>query len=259
MNFIPKMTDYSILVLSCDKYSSLWPTFFERLNKYWIHNPSRIYLVTNHLEPKFPNVTNLAVGNDVDWSTNLLNALSRIDTEYVYILLEDIYINKLVDLTYLEDVFRCIQELNPNYINTKALPVAKGRKFSSRIRGVVKGSHYRASLCNVFWKKEMLSKLIIPGETPWEFERRGSERSNAFDGFYGTTKNILEFDHVIIGGKVARNVVSITDIKNSKILDNFPILGRYQWLLFRVAIIRNRFFSALVPQSYQQAIRRYFE
>jgi len=259
VNFISKMIDYSILVLSCDKYSSLWPIFFERFNKYWTHNPSRIYLVTNHLEPKLPNVTNLAVGDDVDWSTNLLNALSRIDTEYVYILLEDIYINKPVDLAYLEDVFKCIQELSPNYVNTKALPAPQGRKFSSRIREVVKGSHYRASLCNVFWKKEALLKLIIPGETPWEFERRGSERSNTLDDFYSTTKNMLEFDHVIIGGKVARNVVSIVDIKNSKIFNDFPVLDQYQWFLFRATIIRNKLFSALVPQGWQQTIRRYFE
>ena len=253
------MIDYSIVVLSCDKYCSLWPSFFNRLSKYWTDTPAATYLVTNHLSPEIPNVTNLAIGEDVDWSSNLLNALSRVDTDYIYILLEDVYVNKVVDKAYLDDVFKCITELSPNYVNTKALPAPRGIRFSSRIREVVKGSHYRASLCNAFWKKDMLLKLLVPGETPWEFERLGSERSNEYCDFYGTTKNMLEFDHVIIGGKVARNVVSIADIANSKIFDDFPILSRYQWLLFRATIIRNKLFSAFIPQSWQQSIRRLFE
>jgi hypothetical protein len=253
------MINYSIVVLSCDKYSSLWPSFFARLSKYWTDTPAATYLVTNHLEPDLPNVTILAIGEDVDWSSNLLNALSRIDTDYIYILLEDVYVNKIVDKAYLDDVFKCITELSPNYVNTKALPVPRGLKFGTRIREVVKGSHYRASLCNAFWKKDMLLELIIPGETPWEFERRGSERSNTHGGFYGTTRNMLEFDHIIIGGKVARDVVAIEDVVNSEILKDFTILSRFRWISFRATILRNKLFSACIPQTWQQTIRRYLE
>ena len=253
------MIDYSIVVLSCDKYCSLWPGFFNRLSKYWTDTPAATYLVTNHLSPEIPNVTNLAIGEDVDWSSNLLNALSRIDTDYIYILLEDVYVNKVVDKAYLDDVFKCITELSPNYVNTKALPAPRGRRFGSRIREVVKGSHYRASLCNAFWKKDVLLELIVPGETPWEFERRGSERSNAYDGFYGTTNNMLEFDHIIIGGRVARDVVMIDDVVNSEIFEAFTMLSRYRWFLFRATILRNKVFSACIPQGWQQIIRSYLE
>lgn len=253
------MINYSIVVLSCDKYRSLWPSFFARLSKYWTDTPAATYLMTNHLEPDIPNVTVLAIGEDVDWSSNFLNALSRIDTDYIYVLLEDVYVNKVVDKAYLDDVFKCITELSPNYVNTKALPAPRGPRFGTRIREVVKGSHYRASLCNAFWKKDVLLELIVPGETPWEFERRGSERSNTHDGFYGTTRNMLEFDHIIIGGKIARDVATIQDVQNSEINRDFTIITRYRWFLHRFTAFRNKFFSLCIPQRWQQTIRRYFE
>ncbi len=253
------MIDYSILILSCDKYNSLWPSFVERLQKYWTHEANGTYLVTNHLEPHFHNITTLAIGDDIDWSSNLVKALSKIDTEYVYIMLEDVFLNTALDTECLDAVFECLETLKPNYLNTKALPLPRGRKFNLLVREVEKGSHYRASLCNAFWKKDILMQLINPGETPWQFEKRGSERSNDYDNFFGTTKNLLGYEHVIIGGKIARDVLSIADISNSKITRDFPTLSRYHWFAFKLSGYRNRTFSYIVPQSWQQKIRRYFE
>jgi hypothetical protein len=183
------MVNYSILVLSCDKYSSLWDSFFERLDRHWPNDSAQRYLLTNHLNPDFPGVKNIRIGDDVDWSSNLIKALSTIESEYVYILLEDVFINRDIDQAYFKSALACIDLAKPNYVNTKALPMPRGPNHSRLVREVVKGSHYRASLCNAFWKKEMLLTLLMPGESPWEFERRGSERSNSHADFYGTVKN----------------------------------------------------------------------
>jgi hypothetical protein len=253
------MVNYSILVLSCDKYSSLWDSFFERLDRHWPNDSAQRYLLTNHLNPDFPGVKNIRIGDDVDWSSNLIKALSTIESEYVYILLEDVFINRDIDQAYFKSALACIDLAKPNYVNTKALPMPRGPNHSRLVREVVKGSHYRASLCNAFWKKEMLLTLLMPGESPWEFERRGSERSNSHADFYGTVKNIMEFHHIIIGGKVARDVLNLKGISGSKILKKFPVLSRREWLSFRVSVMRNMLFSRFVPQSLQQWVRKRFE
>ena len=253
------MIDYAIVVLSCDKYSSLWPGFFGRLNKHWTDSPADIFLVTNHLEPKLPNVTNLAIGDDVDWSTNLLNALSRINAEYVYIILEDIFIKKDIDTSRFKTAVDFIHSVKPDYLNTRSHPKARGPKHGRLVRELVKGTHYRASVTNAFWRKDMLASLLVPGESPWEFERRGSERSNSSAGFYGMVGAMLEYHHVIIGGRVARDVLNIKDIVGTKILEDFYTLDRRAWFLFQASLIRNKFFSRVVPQRLQQRARRFFD
>jgi len=253
------MIDYAIVVLSCDKYSSLWPGFFGRLNKHWVDSPADIFLVTNHLEPKLPNVSNLAIGDDVDWSANLLNALSRINAEYVYIILEDVFINKDIDHSYFKTAMDFIDSVKPNYLNTRARPKARGPRHGRLVRELVKGTHCRASVTNAFWRKDMLLTLLAPGESPWEFERRGSERSNSYAGFYGMAGSMLEYHHIIIGGRVARDVLNIKDVIDTKILEDFPILGRWAWFLFQVSLLRNKFFSRIVPQRLQQRTRNLFD
>ena len=47
MNFHIKKSRIGIVVPSCDKYSDLWPYFFNNFYKYWYNCPLNIYLISN--------------------------------------------------------------------------------------------------------------------------------------------------------------------------------------------------------------------
>ena len=53
--------------------------------------------------------------------------------------------------------------------------------------------------------------------------------------------------------------VGIKDVIDTKILEDFPILGRWAWFLFQVSLLRNKFFSRIVPQRLQQRTRNLFD
>tara|TARA_B100000886_G_C20388038_1_gene476970 strand:- start:579 stop:1334 length:756 start_codon:yes stop_codon:yes gene_type:complete len=251
------MTDYSVLVLSCDKYEPLWSQFFERFFKYWPKKNENVSLLTNFANPNFENVNNILIGEDRDWSSNLLLALSSIKTEYVFIILDDVFIKSYIDVDFFDHLLDFVNKEKPNYLNTKNRPVPRGPKKERYVRELVKGSHYRSSITNAFWKTKTLKSLLVPGENPWEFERKGAFRSNNLNSFFGTTKSLIQIHHLIIGGKISRSVWRSIEI-NKKVLSSFPIQTIFEEIKHELTILRNKSFSKLVPQKWQQIIRKQF-
>ena len=202
-----KNDQFAIVVLSSDRYEVLWPEFFVRLFKNWKTHWD-IYLVTNSKLACIDGVVNKAVGHEDNWSESLRAALTEIHYEYVFILLDDIYIKKNINETILEETCDFIKNFSVNYLNTKSIPFPKGQRVSANIRKVDPGEHDRASLVNAFWKRTYLTSLLQDKETPWEFERNGTQRALVHEDYYGTTKPMLSFNHMVIGGQLTMPLAS---------------------------------------------------
>ena len=71
-------TSTALLVVSCDSYRDMWGPFFTLLFRYWDDCPFPVFLGSN-FEP-YPDrrVVALTIGEDRDWSSNLLQMLSAI-------------------------------------------------------------------------------------------------------------------------------------------------------------------------------------
>ena len=139
------MNDLAILVLSCDKYSGLWDLFFSRFHKFWSDCKLPLYLLSNHKIYKSKKVVTICAGEDKDWSSNLINALSKIDAENILIMIEDAPLDGVVsDLDFLALYNRFTAE-SMNYLNLKALPLPP--KGADPQLGIIPhGAHYRASV-----------------------------------------------------------------------------------------------------------------
>lgn len=249
---------YSVLVLSCDKYSWLWPPFFKRFEFFWPDKRAKIYLLTNYEKCQFPNVNTISIGEDMDWSTNLLKCIERIDEQYIFIMFEDVFLNECVDSIFLNRIKKFICDNYVEYINTKANPLPNNYGGKGDIVDLKKGMHYRASLANAFWRKDVLQNLLKRGESPWEFEHNGSMRSNKYDRFYGTTQALLSFDHIVVGGKLTRKSSKLDDVKRAMSASTFPVMTITENFMFDLKVKRNKIFSKIVPTIFQQKIRNAF-
>ncbi len=245
---------YTIVVASCDSYEPLWPAFFRRFFKYWPEPHPQIVLITNNKSPKIDNVNIIKVGNEKNWSGGLLNGLSKIEDEYIFLLLDDIFIDKKIKIDQLNYLTKFIEEKKINYLNTKGLPYPRGKKIEKNIREVVQGSHYRASLCNAFWNKNILSSLLKDGESPWEFEVNGTKRSEVITNFFGTNYPLIEFKHVVVRGQKAtqlpKNEVNIDGINQ-----RFPQMSKKLKIYHELSKIRGRLYCFIIPQSMQSNLR----
>jgi len=172
-------SDVSAVVLSHDGYADLWPTFFELLFRFWPDLPYPLHLVSNHQTFSDSRVIPVRVGDDRSWSQTLARALDAIPSRYVLLLLEDYFLTGPVDTAHIARLHATMVELGAVYLRLAPAPKPDSPcPGFSHIGFIAKGAPYRSSLQVAFWKRSALLGLLRQDETAWDFELKGSRRSD---------------------------------------------------------------------------------
>lgn len=192
--------DCVILIPSCDAFADAWEPFFTLLFRYWPDCPFQIYLVSEKKTYPDPRVTTLLF-KDEKWATNTLKALDRITAPTIIYLQEDYLLMKKVDT---ERILRLIEILKNDSIGCIRLWTHKPYKekwfVDSSLRVIDKCEPYAISLQATLWKKEVFKKLIIAGESGWDMEFKGSQRSIQIpEIFLSVQKNEPALDYFATG------------------------------------------------------------
>lgn len=168
----------TVLISSFQGYSDAWPGVIHGLNKYWPDCPWPIYLTTDAGELKDDRIRLMVVEGGKDWSTGLLNAVRSIQTPYVMYFQEDYWIMAPVDTQKMETYVDHLEKHGLNYLRLVPHP-EPDEPFppDPRLGYLAGGAAYRTSLQISFWRRTMLEGLLVPGESPWQFEINGTERS----------------------------------------------------------------------------------
>jgi hypothetical protein len=175
------MHDVSLLVSSFDKYAVCWQPFGYGLQKYWPNHPQNLYFITNHLLP--PMGVAIQVGEDRGWANNLLFALEQIPTPFILYAQEDYWINQPVDEQNLTDYLALLENNQADYIRLYPVPGPDADSpLDYRLGTLAERAAYRTSLQMALWRKDVLKALLISTESPWEFEDKGSFRSQQYGG-----------------------------------------------------------------------------
>lgn len=210
---MPTAADVSILVVSCDRYASLWSPFFRTFFKYWPDCPYPVFLGCGELQAPDPRVTTLATGEDIDYSTNLLAMLRRIPSEWVIFWVEDRMVSSRVDTAKVAELVAAAQELGAAYLKLiPEHPLAYGER--GRDWGPVPpGTVYRISMTVCLWRKNALVRILRPGENAWQIEKLGSGRSAGLaEPFLALSPALrrrppIPHEHVVIKGRLFRRVL----------------------------------------------------
>jgi hypothetical protein len=196
MNNQPTDKQCSIVVSSCDPFDDVWSPFFQLLFKYWTDCPFPIYLITNHKSYSDPRVHVIKVGEDKLWASNLQFALNSITTPYILYLQEDYFLRKKVDTKKIFDLLRHMQERHVSYLRLVPAPSPDEPWPQDSDLGIIaKNAPYRVSLQASFWNRALLEKLLIPGETGWDMEEKGSVRSDDLPDVFLSSKRKRFFDY----------------------------------------------------------------
>lgn len=182
-----KNSNMAILISSCDKYSDVWDPFFAFFFKYWKDCPYNIYLLTNHLEYEHPKVKSICVGDDRDWSSSFRKAINAIPEQYLMVLIEDYFLLNDVKTGELKVLFNYIIENNVAYF--RLFPCPGPEDDSDLVAGhkvgkILPGEEFRTSLQAAIWDKALIDKILIDGESAWEFEVDGTKRSDSMEDIF---------------------------------------------------------------------------
>ena len=169
----------AIVVSSCDKFFDAWRPFAFFFRKFWPDCPFRVYLIVNRLRVRSDSFQPVAVGGDKGWASNMQVALEQVTTPYVLYMQEDYFLTAPVDRQQLADDFAYAFEHDAaSFCFYGRSEIERDFAHINDRFGVVPRNSDGRTRCQVtLWKRDVLTSALRPGETAWNMEARGSERT----------------------------------------------------------------------------------
>ncbi|MGF1677758.1 MAG: hypothetical protein ACFCUX_01040 [Candidatus Methylacidiphilales bacterium] len=169
----------AVLVSSCDHFSDAWAPFFYFWKRYWPDCPYPVYLLSNYGRYEDPAVTSLAVGREKSWADNLLRALEQMECQTLIYFQEDYFLNRPVETEKLARIVTYFEDVEAVYCGLFPVPAPEADYQCNGlgIGRVPEGAPMRASLQAALWNRRALMDLVRSGESAWDMEKLGTERS----------------------------------------------------------------------------------
>ena len=211
------VSDFAILILSCDKFYDVWNPLTYSFHRYWADCPFDIYLMSNFKVFEDSLIKNIRVGRDLSWSANLLNALENLPHKYIILWLDDVFLaDKVTTLDVIGDLeWFYKNEIEYLRLRNTDVRLFRGNQGYERIK---EDAPYRTSIFATVWNKDVLSKILIKEENAWQFELRGSIRSKKYNHFYSVRHSRFKYIHGVQKGVWIRTAVKWIK-KNNLMID----------------------------------------
>lgn len=188
----------TLVVSSCDNYSDLWKPYFSLLSRHWPDVPFPVALITEEKRPDFPGVRPLCVGANLDWSTRLKRSIDAVGTPYVLLTLEDFFIRRPVDSARILALFDEMQRRQLKMLRLIPRPGPTTAVQNREYGAIEPGTPFSVSTQAAFWDVDTLRRLIVPGESIWEFELNGTMRKTDQHGFAAVWRDALPYRHHVV-------------------------------------------------------------
>ncbi len=178
-----ELKDYAgsvaVVVSSCDAFFDAWRPFTFFFRKFWSDCPFPIHLIVNRLRVHSNLIHPVAVGPDRGWATNMQIALQEIKESHILYMQEDYFLKAPVDRAQLAEDFAYSFAHNAAsfcFYGRSQLE-ADFRPINQRYGVVPRDSDGRTRCQVTLWKRDVFASALRSGETAWNMEARGSERT----------------------------------------------------------------------------------
>lgn len=165
-----------LIICSCDKYSILWENLFLLLDRYWKDKPKQILGTQETITFKNDNICVKPVGSGF-FSNRLKKLVKQIKSKYVFLFIEDHYLENNVKNDILTEAINILETNNRiGYIKLFHYEFST-KPYNSHFEIVTK-QNYRISIGPSIWRTKYLKKLLRNGEDVWRTEYYSNLRSN---------------------------------------------------------------------------------
>lgn len=166
----------TMLILSCDKFSDLWEGHIKLLERNWPDRGVRTCIVTDcETGCCFENVEIIVEANCLEWSDRLKQALTQINTEYVFVTLDDYFLLEKVDNKKIADLVHIMDAEQIDYVRLFPHPksATKGKlREHQKVFWIDTNVTYSVNLYSGIWKKSFLEKTTDEPRSAWLYEVR---------------------------------------------------------------------------------------
>lgn len=217
-----------IIVMTSDKGQLALTGFFAQWRKYFKPQYNYTGLVCGFTEPydirtphqfKFYSIGEFADYPASRWSDALINVLDNAADDVFLLMLDDYWLTRPVDTTGLKMMFDYMYQFENVIkfdVTSERLFAEGGGKYlygyntynTLGYLDLIKSNHqspYHLSLWGGLWRRDLLRRFIIPGETAQQIELNGTHRlAQVGDELLvlGSRQSPLKHANVIQGGQI---------------------------------------------------------
>jgi hypothetical protein len=240
---------FAVLIISCDKYSDLWQPFFELFWRFWPDCPFKVYLLSNNKGIDDSRIQNILVGEEETWSDKTIKGLKRINQDYIFLIVDDIFFTGFIKTEKILEVLEWMLKSGAIHVRFNYFP-RPDKRYNELLGIVSPGTLYRTSTQISAWKKDVLLDLLRKEESVWDFEIYGSERSDRYDGFYATRELFIPYLHGVVKGKYQKFVVSRLNSLGVKVdLNRRYVMTSFDTFIYFLKRVRSRTLNFFPAQN----------
>lgn len=244
----------AVVVSSCDAFFDVWRPFAFFFRKYWPDCPFPVYLITNELQIESKTIQPLAVGPDRGWATNLKTALTRISADHIFYMQEDYFLTAPVRGAQLAHDFAEALAMGADCLSFRARTHREPafEPINDRFGVVPVDSDGRTRNQVMLWDRQKFISILRDGESGWEMERDGSERTREMRILsYGQRENspIPYLMSAIVRGLWMREALDLCRLNGVTISPQFRAVYSTNSL---VRGIRRRFIRGRAPRALEK-------
>lgn len=164
----------TLLIHSCGAYSDLWSGQIEMLNRHWNDRQIRTVILTdtNPHNYSFDNVEIFCAGEGKEITGRLSAFLPFIETEYVFVTLDDYYLLRDVDNARIKELLNFMDDNNYDYLRLFNAPHG-GKALGKGIYEAIipdKKNNYYVNLYQGIWRKSFIEKTVDQSLNAWQYE-----------------------------------------------------------------------------------------
>jgi len=176
--------------MTCDSYMNAIPGFAHQFNKYW--SPEQEVIVCGFSPPQFEtpdNFTYFSIGKQGDypvgkWSDGMIKVMESFPEEKMFVLmLEDYWLRQPVRL----DIVKKLYDYMVQFQYVIKMDLCADRRYAGGVEDygylddipLVKSDYtspYHMSLMAGIWNRDLMRRILIPNESPWQVELEGTTR-----------------------------------------------------------------------------------
>lgn len=166
----------TLYILTSDKTCEILPVMMYLVDKYWDYDV-KILGFSKYDDSRFVSIANKQESIQ-KWTRYLYDYFSKIDDEYVTIILDDFFLLDYPDQSAFESAF---SYLNKEEVKRVELGITSSichyKKYDKDFLAYTQASDYRITCQPSIWKREYLLEFLNNDWTPWEFEVKGSDQA----------------------------------------------------------------------------------
>lgn len=170
-----KIRDITVIVGTCDSYLKYIPNCVHLINKYF--EPQCRKIIVGETQKIECEGFEWTLSGKVQWGKRMKQAVSMIDTEYTFFLLDDYYLSQKLSRDFFDWLITFMNRENANKITITPVPDWANYRYVETIDTIKRMSPYSEWLSSAqpaIWRTSHLLNVLNERYDPWDFEIIGS-------------------------------------------------------------------------------------